>query len=369
MDHVKINRLYESDFDGILTNAGGQRTVVDDGRCPEPNADYLLKEAVVELKLVEEEGIEKQSRQRKLANLFHRKWPTRPVIVLDPNVLDARGRRTYYNIMEGPVKTHVKKAAIQLQMTQRHHPGAPRVLLAVNNGYTALGMHEFESIVVKCARNDTSKIDYVIAAGVYYYSDMFDSFLFAPFLLTAINPAAAPFSSFEVLRQAWNDHIERYMKSIILGQIPQREDRPPVIDFSYDVDGITYVKPAPPMGKQSEWLGGKRPRQNSTGLHRCPPAAQTFPGLDETTWAEFKRLWPEEKLLGESYTAWRSWAEDEDRRVQKPLCPFVAVSADPRAFHDWCSDQRFPPTFHYLCIYVSELFQVSIVDVINRSRA
>jgi hypothetical protein len=364
MDHLKINKLRESEFDSILGNAGGRRTAVNDSRCSEPNADYILHEAVVELKLVEEEGIAKESRQRKLAGLFRRRQPTRPVIVLDPGALDESERRTYFNIMEGPIKTLVKKAARQLHTTQQHHPGAPRVLLAVNNGYTALDMREFESVVTKCARNDTSKIDYVIAAGTYYYSDMFDSLLFAPFVLTTINSTAASFTSFEVLRRAWNDHVDRYMKSIICGQTKRPDDRPPVVDFAYDLDGIAYVKPAPPMGRQSEWFGEKRPRRNSTGIERCPPVARTFPGLDQMTWAEFKRLWPEEQLMQASYTAWCAWAAHEDCRLEEPLRPFVQIPVDIQGFHDWCNAQRCPPDFHLLCMYVTELFRQLVIDVV-----
>jgi hypothetical protein len=54
MNHLNINKLHESEFDNILGNAGGRRAAVDDSRCSEPNADYILNEAIVELKLVEE---------------------------------------------------------------------------------------------------------------------------------------------------------------------------------------------------------------------------------------------------------------------------------------------------------------------------
>ncbi len=370
MDHLKINRLRESEFDIILSNAGGRRTIDDESRCSEPNADYVLNEAVIELKLVEEEGIAKETRQRKIAELFRKKQPTRPVIVLDPSALDDGERRTYYNVMEGPIQTLVKKAARQLHTTQQQlHPGTARVLLAVNNGYTALGMDEFKSVVVNRARNDTSKIDYAIAAGIYYYSDMYDSFLFAPFELTKINPNTTPFASFDVLRQAWNDYVEGYMTSIIHGQTQQPDDRLPVVDFAYDLDGIAYVKPAPPMGRPSEWFGGKRPRQNSTGLECSPPIAQTFPGLDKTTWAELKRLWPEERQLQESYRAWCASAAEEERRPQEPLRPFVQVPVDVQGFRDWCETQHRPPDFHLLCLYVSELFQPSAIGIIKRARS
>ena len=70
MDHVEIGKLEESDFDGILAKAGGQRLSADESRDRQLNADYVLGEAVVELKLVEEEGLEKEERRRKVAAVF-----------------------------------------------------------------------------------------------------------------------------------------------------------------------------------------------------------------------------------------------------------------------------------------------------------
>ena len=80
-------------------------------------ADYELNEALIELKLVEEEGFDKEERQVKLANLFKENQPGRPVVVINPRLLDAAGQREYYNIVSGPIKTHVKKAAKQLENT------------------------------------------------------------------------------------------------------------------------------------------------------------------------------------------------------------------------------------------------------------
>jgi hypothetical protein len=71
MDYTRIGTVAEKDFDSVIKEAGGVRI-------EEPSsADYLLNEAVVELKLIEEEGLDKGTRQIKIAKLFRRQQPAR----------------------------------------------------------------------------------------------------------------------------------------------------------------------------------------------------------------------------------------------------------------------------------------------------
>jgi len=109
--------MREEDFDEIIAKAGGCRTAADDSRSSELNADYFLNEAIIELKLIEEEGLDKENRRRKVAGLFQESQPDKPVVILDPNILSEKAKRKYYNLLEGPIKTHVKKAAKQLDRT------------------------------------------------------------------------------------------------------------------------------------------------------------------------------------------------------------------------------------------------------------
>src|SRR6476646_10256274 len=107
MEFIRIKNVSEADFDGVVQTAGGSRIT------SEGSADYRLNEAVIELKLIQEEGFEKSSRQAKIAALFRAQQPKAPVVVLDPDTLDAAQSRDYYNIVAGPIKTHVKTAARQ----------------------------------------------------------------------------------------------------------------------------------------------------------------------------------------------------------------------------------------------------------------
>ena len=127
MDYVKIRAITEADFDEVVIVAGGTRIPEDS------SADYLLNEAVIELKFIEEEGLEKESRRRKVADIFRKQQPNVPVVVVDEKTLNPDASRDYYNAVSGPIKTHVKKAASQLDATRlRINPQLIRVLVLVN---------------------------------------------------------------------------------------------------------------------------------------------------------------------------------------------------------------------------------------------
>ena len=112
MDYLRIYKLNEEDFDGIVQRSGGKRLSNDESREKNPNADYLLGDAIIELKFVEEEGLEKQERQQKIATLFNKYCPNKPVMVIDPKLLGKVGRKEYYEIMSTPIKKRIRKAAI-----------------------------------------------------------------------------------------------------------------------------------------------------------------------------------------------------------------------------------------------------------------
>ena len=144
MEYFRIKTVSEEDVDRVVDSAGGQR-IREEG-----SADYLFKGAIMDLKLIQEEGFDKSTRQAKIASLFRITSPQSPVVVVNPNRLPHEDQRAYYNIVSGPIKTHIKKAAHQLDVTRRRYPGdSTRVLLILNVGYTALAPEEFSSVCLK----------------------------------------------------------------------------------------------------------------------------------------------------------------------------------------------------------------------------
>jgi hypothetical protein len=355
-----IGRLSEADFDEIISRAGGSRFAADHFVEGNPNADYVMGDAVVELKLVEEEGFQKADRQHKLAQLFCQERPARPTVVIDPAGLQPRQQQQYYNIMSGPLKTHVKKAARQLEATAAVVQGQPsRVLLLVNNGYSALDKDEFSSIALKCVRNDTAKIDALITAGAYYYSDSFDMFTFFPFDLHPIN-LNRRFESFGSLRTAWTAFAERFMTGLIRRTDPRPRNRLPVVDLSFKIDAVRFVKPTPNMGRAPSVWQKRRPRENSVGLGACPPVAVTFPKLTREDWERCKAAMPSEQLLRDTFDEWLRFSQaEEERHSRDPgdaFQPFVRVDITYSEFDAYCKHEKRARTGKALCEFTASVF-------------
>ena len=361
MEFIRIKNVSEADFDGVVQAAGGSR-IASDG-----SADYRLNEAIIELKLIQEEGFEKASRQAKIAALFRTQQPNTPVVVLDPETLDSALSRDYYNIVSGPMKTHIKKADKQLGATaQRYSPQPTRVLVIINLGYTALAHDEFQSVCLKCVRNDTTRIDFVVCAGIYHHGDKFDYYLLPRFDPLPIN-LDRPFPSFDALLTTWNSFEERLATSMITQPVPPGEGRLPVIDLIFDLDGVRYVKPAP-LVPSNVFPGGRAPRTNSSGFERCPPVALVFPALAAPDWSEFKRLLPHVPTLKATHADYVALQGERDTAESTTLKPLVPV---PISFKDFQARTQKPIPqcrFSDLSAFASSRFDDLIRAVADRIR-
>ena len=359
MNFIRIRSLTEADFDLVIKEAGGTRLTT------EGSADYVLNEAVVELKLVNEEGFDKPTRQKKIADLFRLQSPRAPVVVVDPDCLDEAGLRAYYNIVEGPIKTHVKKAASQLEATsQRYRPPLARVLVIVNVGYTALTHDEFVSVCLKCAQNDTSKIDWIVCCGVYFHSDKFDQYLFAHFDDKVINVGTV-FPSFEALAKAWDKLADRIGLSPIKEEAPIDLSRMPVLDLVFDLDGVTYVKEAPRLPQSDMWPAGRRPRDNSTGIETCPAVAKTFPALSLETWKRFKKELPHVFELGPTYKEWVHFQQQEEKKWDAVLKPFVPILIEYDELAGLLARPASEWSFSHLCRFANQTFYSRALKVLE----
>ena len=292
MDHFRVRPLTEKDLDTVLAAAGGTRAHPDADRRKQPGADYRLGEALIELKGLDDEGLGKPERQEKLAALFSEYAAHRPVVVLDRTQLPPESKIRYDRIIEGPIKTAIAKARKQLKQSRAEFPEATcTVLFVVNTGYTALNHNELTRLVAHRVRNDTDEIDAVVVAGCYYHGDGVDAYALWPIEYVPIK-LERPFTSFEKLREAWNGFADQFMTKLIRGEFGEDAPKGPVVDIDFDVGGITYVKPAPPIGSPSNFFGARRPRGDSTGLVTCPPVAITFPDLSRHNWALFRAALP-----------------------------------------------------------------------------
>jgi hypothetical protein len=350
VEQLRIRRFSETIFDGFVKAAGGSR-IDEDG-----SSDYLLNEALIELKLIEEEGLEKVTRQRKVASIFRANQPAVPTVVINPSRLDEISSRAYYNAVAGPIQVAVKKAASQLEATRlRKDHSLLRVLVVLNNGYTALSGEEFKRICLKCVHHDTRKIDWLVTGGVYYMSDGFDHFFVAGFDAIPVN-IRAPFVSFPALETQWLEYLDAtfaptsWENDVKGGHLP-------VVDLQFEIEGVRYVKPAGDTPESTFWPGGCRPRDNSTGLTECPAVAIAFPNLAEGEWLKMKDILHDGWRLRDTHREWTSLMNEEAGKHTNPLKPFVPILVCVDGFIAHLSQSNSRPTFLELCEFASVQYQ------------
>jgi hypothetical protein len=356
MEQFRIKPLTEADFDEIVRAAGGIRLSLESGRNRSPNADYAIADSIVELKLLDDDGMAKPTRQAKLAALFKQYQPERPVVVLDRDALPTDGQRNYDRILEGPIQTAVAKARKQLKESKKEHPMTrSSVLMVVNNGYSALDHKALVRMVAHRARQDTDEIDGVVVAGCYFYSDGMDAFILCPIDYVPIN-MSRPFTCYELLRAAWNEFVDASLSPPLFGNTAPDDGKLPVIDTYFDIDGVRYVKPAPPMGNRSEFFVRGRPRKNSSGLTHCPKVARTFPDMARDEWHKITVTLQSAQPTNKVY---EEWIQERAARsaADNALKPFVPI----RIAHDlwlaWCDAKHQKPTMQSLATHANELFE------------
>ena len=114
MEYLNFSKLAENDFDKIIYDAGGIRyTDKFEVKDSELNCDYILDNAVIELKIIDENPTDeiknKEEKLNKLAELFGRETKT---LILEPN---DNNSYEYYKILATPFKSNLKKASKQHQ--------------------------------------------------------------------------------------------------------------------------------------------------------------------------------------------------------------------------------------------------------------
>lgn len=358
MDYIRIKNISEAHFDAVVKEAGGSRIPKED------SADYILNEALIELKFVEEEGFEKAMRQSKIADIFRKQQPQKPVVVIRPESLDEIGAKAYYNAVARPIETHVRKAAKQLEKTaKRYNPQPVRVLVILNIGYTALSIDEFKDICLKCVLkpNYNRRIDWVICGGIYFHSDTFDNYLLSRFDPIPINVSCL-FPSYEVLLKSWNLFAEGLATSLIREIAPPDQSRLPVLDLTFEIDGIRYVKPAPVV-PSNFFPPDYRPRDNTSGIDKCPPIVTAFPALSQNDWNLFINALPESHHLQSSYKKWLTFQQDEGRKLDEKLKPFINIDITYGNFEAWIQKPVSEWKFLDLCRFADHLFGTKIQDV------
>jgi len=303
MEYLNFSSFNENDFDEIIFNAGGKR-YTDDPSINELNCDYILDDVVIELKIIEEEPISKIEKQKKFVELFSAESET---VILVPT---EEQKYSYNKILATPIKSALKKASKQLQVSQKEIDAKLKIAMIMNNGLYMVSQDEFLEIVISRAKNDTSGIDILIVCSMHYYSDKFDMNIIFNFKDFEINKTEYRNKEqiINKLRASWNKKTEEYLTSQMTNKELHRT-KEPIKDLYFEVDGIRYIKPSIQWGKASEfWVNG-RPREDST-TENDAPLIWVVPMFNEESYQYVKKFIADSSILKDSLNSYMEWIEN-----------------------------------------------------------
>ena len=187
-----------------------------------------------------------------------------------------------------------------------------------------------------------------------------------PLVYIPIN-ANAPFHEFPELKRAWDAFAERTMTALVRGELPLDAGTGPILDTQFEVNGTTYVKPAPPIGKASEFYINGRPRKGGLAAAGIPPVALTFPDMTAAEWSKFREALHSDSLLCESYREWRTQRE-KGFDAGSPLKPFVPIQVTKEGWVQWCTNNKQPANASSVRRYANELFCRQLRGLLHTAR-
>ena len=247
---LPIPRITESFVDSVAHDLGWQRYL--DVHTPlkgRLNADYLTDGAIIELKILEEEGLEKAERQKKLAKLLSVDESNATEVDIDSESIPASIKQEVQKIVSMPIQSARKKASKQIR-----HSGEDLgretdigVLLIVNNGYSYLDADNFERLVVQRCLNDSNRINYAFCVTVDYHQGDFDAYVFC----TARGHAIRDNDSWGVetaladkFQSRFNDAMTQMMRDQMNPKL-WKNQLAPLTDICFESEGVRYVRKAP----------------------------------------------------------------------------------------------------------------------------
>ena len=247
-----IPRITESFIDGAIDKVGWKRyedlKSISHGRL---NADYIAPDSIIELKVFEEEGLDKENRRNKVAELLNSTSSDDRIVDISLDSTPLKSRRKLENIVSKPIQNAVKKASKQILQTKADldRIDSLGVLIAVNNEYNYLNADNFEKIVVQRCKNDSSNIDYALCVTVDYHQGDFDAYVFCTARCHAIKEENLWINA-DKLIESINTSFAAAMTDMMANQMnPDFWDAslPPVSDIRFERDGVIYIRAAPPV--------------------------------------------------------------------------------------------------------------------------
>lgn len=326
----------------------------------EKEADYIIGNTLIELKIIEDDGLDKTIRQKKLYDFYKDIIPDEKEIIVDLNKFQGKQKSQLRNIIEGPIQEAIKKANKQLKNSREIHKDTDiSVLFIVNNNYMSITHEQFKEVLLNRVKNDTSSIDFVIFASIYYYLDgthgQFE-LKFEPVTITGKSP------HLNNLDKYWHDHFHKLF--ITLEDSDSRRTKEPIKEKKFSYNDVTFTVPLP---KESEIRG----RFDSLHLSEIKTDdsimtifGMAHPLISQHEWPLFVDKGAIPENFNNSFSCWQA-AERKKREAQSWLCPLVTLSVTFGEWVSWCTKRE---TQGSIIEYVNELFVSQLKYICSSAR-
>jgi hypothetical protein len=358
LEPIKVPRITEADIDAVVCACGGVRIQLDNKQNEYPHADYHIGNTLLELKILEEDPLLKEEKQLKIAD-YYKDTEGDTIVIEEYN--ESKGRdRKFLHIFETPVKTAFKKASRQLQ-SSRSKMGDAGIngLLLINDGLQSLYHDELKTLAQKCIINDTKSIDVVIVAGIYYYSDGFESYFIAPIDAFYAQIKRGSSDLEKLLRKEWNNFVTKYMKCAIMDVSVARE-KDCVDDYVFFVNERRYVKVAPGMGPSQIYKSG-RPRRN-TDVRSGGYVCTVIPDFNEDAYGKFSQFIGVGNInLKDNYPSYKRWLREKTKIMDGALKLNVSFDVSD------CLSKDNVTSYESVCSLASNMANEKLNDIAERA--
>ncbi|MBU4259761.1 MAG: hypothetical protein KKI12_02340 [Proteobacteria bacterium] len=234
---IRPARIEESFIDSVIISAGGKK-IPKSTQPGENRADYTIGDFIFELKDIQEEGLQKDTHQNRMAELFEPYFPGKSEITVDPSILSKPDFLKYLDIISKPIKTHIKKASKQIKATRKYleQPDFKGGIILLNTGFGSFPHEEFAIQVERFARKDSKQFEAIISISTWFYTNGFDSYMFYKF-----SPEEPRYQEIERIRKAFNDSFEKMMTEAVLGKLPDSAElTSPLSPVAFNYRGIDF---------------------------------------------------------------------------------------------------------------------------------
>ncbi|MFD2670758.1 hypothetical protein [Marinicrinis sediminis] len=233
---ISIPKLTEAFMDKVILRAGGKRLDYISKKMKK-NADYIIGDYIIELKILEEERLFKESVKTKLANLLG--VPENKYVSLNHQDIPADKYNLYLNVFREPIQDAIKSASKQIKSTKEilNNDKLKGGIIFINNGTTSTPPEVFLECVSRSIKNNTSQIDTNITICNWLETNGSDSYF-----MYQIHPLE-PVGIQKIISESFDNEMDAFMNDWGKSGFPQTEEMlEPLFNISYEKYGIVFTR-------------------------------------------------------------------------------------------------------------------------------